>query len=199
MKRSGAVLATTAILATGGIGFATQIGPDVSDYESFRTREADSAARGLTVTFMGVSTLLFDDGDSAIMTDGFFTRPGRLSLARFRPDSARIMQALNRGRVERLAAVIPLHSHYDHVMDAPYVARWKGAKLVGSSSTSKVGLGALLPEERITVAVKGKPMTFGRFSVTLYESRHVPTGIILFPGPIKSPLKPPASAGLPPR
>ena len=37
-------------------------------------------------------------------------------------------------------------------------------------------------------------MTFGRFSVTLYESRHVPTGIILFPGPIKSPLKPPASA-----
>jgi len=30
---------------------------------------------GLRVMFLGVSTLLFDDGDTAILTDGFFTRP----------------------------------------------------------------------------------------------------------------------------
>ena len=195
MKRLGAVLATTAILATVAIALVTQIGPDLSGYESYRTTAADSTARGLTVNFLGVSTLLFDDGETAIMTDGFFTRPGLLSVAtRIRPDSALIRQALDRAQVTRLAAVIPVHSHYDHAMDAPYVARWTGAQLVGSSSTANIGRGAGLPEERITIAVKGQPMTFGRFSVTLIESRHAPTGRFLMPGEITSPLTPPAKA-----
>ena len=127
------------------------------------------------------------------MTDGFFTRPGLLSVVtRVRPDSALIRQALDRAHVSRLAAVIPVHSHYDHAMDAPYVARWTGAQLVGSSSTANIGRGAGLPEDRLTEAVKGQPMTFGRFTVTLLESRHAPTGRFLMPGEITSPLTPPA-------
>lgn len=194
MKRLGAAFATVVIIATGAVAFATQIGPDLSGYESYYTPDTDSTPRGLTVTFLGVSTLLFDDGETAIMTDGFFTRPGLLSVfTKVRPDSTLIRQALDRAHVTRLAAVIPVHSHYDHAMDAPYVARWTGAKLVGSSSTANIGRGAGLPEERITVAVKGQPMTFGRFSVTLLESRHAPTGRFLMPGEITSPLTPPAS------
>ena len=193
LKRSGAVLATTAILATGGIGIASQIRPDLAGYESIRRPEADSTARALTVTFMGVSTLLLDDGETAIMTDGFFTRPGLHALLRFRPDTALIRRTLNRAQVKRLAAVIPVHSHYDHAMDAPYVALFTGAKLIGSLSTRNVGLGSPLPPDSFTLAVKGQPMTFGRFSVTLFEARHVPTGILLFPGEIASPLIPPAS------
>jgi len=195
MKRSGVVLATTGLLAIGTIAVATQVRPDLADYESFQTAEADSAAHGLTVTFLGVSTLLFDDGETAIMTDGFFSRPGMLSaLMGVQPDSAVIKEALDRAHVTRLAAVIPLHSHYDHAMDAPGVARQTRAQLVGSTSTRNVGLGVGLPAESITVAVKGQPMPFGRFSVTLLESRHVPTGFILFPGEIKSPLTPPVPA-----
>lgn len=193
MKRFGAVLATAVILATGAIAFATQIGPDLAGYESYRMPEASPTAKSLSVTFLGVSTLLFDDGETAIMTDGFFTRPGLLSVAtRIRPDSVRIMEALRRAGVTRLAAVIPMHSHYDHAMDAPYVAQWTGAQLVGSTSTANVGRGAGLPEERITVPSTGQPLTFGRFSVTLLPSRHVPTGRFLMPGEITSPLTPPA-------
>ena len=33
------------------------------------------------MTFLGVSTLLIDDGTSALMIDGFFSRPGLLRLA----------------------------------------------------------------------------------------------------------------------
>lgn len=192
MKRLVAVLAILVTLAIA-LALAARIGPDLSEYESYRTPEADSATGGLTVTFLGVSTLLFDDGETAIMTDGFFTRPGLFSvITRITPDSLRIAQALDRARVSRLAAVIPVHSHYDHAMDAPFVARWTGAQLVGSSSTANIGRGAGLPEDRIMVAVIGQPMTFGRFSVTLLESRHAPTGRFLMPGEIASPLTPPA-------
>ncbi|HEX6315320.1 MAG TPA: hypothetical protein VFZ73_10700, partial [Gemmatimonadaceae bacterium] len=127
MKRTGAILAAVVILATAAIAFAMQVGPDLAPYEAHLEPEARhddrSANAGLRVTFLGVSTLLFDDGETAIMTDGFFTRPGLFSVAtRIRPDSVRIRQALDSARVTRLAAVIPVHSHYDHAMDAPYVA-----------------------------------------------------------------------------
>src|SRR3970040_1228357 len=152
MKRLGAVLATAVILATAAIAVATQIGPDLSDHEAYRTADSAPPGRGLTVTFLVVSTLLFDDGETAIMTDGFFTRPGLFSvITRIRPDSVRIMRTLERAGITRLAAVIPVHSHYDHAMDAPYVAKWTGAELVGSSSTAQIGIGAGLSPDRIRV------------------------------------------------
>jgi L-ascorbate metabolism protein UlaG (beta-lactamase superfamily) len=196
MKRLGATLAAAVILATAAVAIASQIGPDLTRYEAYRmdagAPDSTSATRGLTVTFLGVSTLLFDDGETAILTDGFFTRPGLLSVVtRIAPDSALIMQTLDRAGVTRFAAVIPVHSHYDHAMDAPYVAKWTGAELVGSSSTRNVGLGAGLPDERITVARPGEAMTFGRFRVTLLRAEHVPSPVLMA-GEITAPLTPPA-------
>jgi L-ascorbate metabolism protein UlaG (beta-lactamase superfamily) len=196
MKRLGAVLATVVILATAAIALATQIGPELSGYEGYQMASVapDSVrkAHGLTVTFLGVSTLLFDDGETAILTDGFFTRPGLLSVAtRIRPDSAIIMESLRRARITRLAAVIPVHSHYDHAMDAPYVAKWAGADLVGSTSTANIGRGAGLPDDRIRVPAMGEATTYGRFTVTLLRSAHVPSPFLMA-GEITAPLTPPA-------
>jgi L-ascorbate metabolism protein UlaG (beta-lactamase superfamily) len=196
MKRLGAALATVVILATAAIAFATQIGPELTRYAAYQmaSRAPDSVtrARGLTVTFLGVSTLLFEDGETAILTDGFFTRPGLFSVAtRIAPDSAAIVQALGRAGITRLAAVIPVHSHYDHAMDAPYVAKWTGADLVGSSSTANIGRGAGLSVDRIRVPAMGEAIPYGRFTVTLRRSKHVPSPVLM-PGEITAPLTPPA-------
>lgn len=196
MKRLGAALAAAVILATAAVAIVSQIGPDLTRYEAYRmdagAPDSVSARRGLTVTFLGVSTLLFDDGETAILTDGFFTRPGLLSVVtRIAPDSARIMQTLSRAGITRLAAVIPVHSHYDHAMDAPYVAKWTGAELVGSSSTANIGRGAGLSADRIRVPAIGETIHYGRFSVTLLRSEHVPSPFLM-PGEISSPLTPPA-------
>lgn len=153
-----------------------------------KSDDAGVAVSGLRVVFLGVSSLLFDDGETAFMTDGFFTRPG-LPLV-IEPDRELIASFLQRLRVKSLAAVIALHSHYDHALDSPIVAEQTGAQLVGSTSTKNIGVGCGLGEDRIEVVTPGESMTFGRFNITFLLSRHSPRS--RFPGDITKPVSLPA-------
>src|SRR5262249_50257675 len=101
---------------------------------------AESPAGAVTGRWTGTATLVFSDGETTWMTDGWFSRPGPLALVggRIAPDVAAIERGLAQNKVEKLAAVFPVHSHYDHAMDAPEVARRTGALLVGSESTANI-------------------------------------------------------------
>jgi L-ascorbate metabolism protein UlaG (beta-lactamase superfamily) len=135
----------------------------------------------VTVRFSGTATLLFSDGQTQWMTDGWFSRPGplRLLLGKIGPDMEAIEQGLADNQVTELAAVLPMHSHYDHAMDAPEVARRTGAMLLGSESTANIGRGWGLPESQIQVLVDRQPVRLGQFVITPIESQH-----FQFPDPI---------------
>jgi L-ascorbate metabolism protein UlaG (beta-lactamase superfamily) len=165
--------------------------PDIarcSDRFDVPAAEPDSP---LSVTWLGVTTLLLDDGSSALMTDGFFSRPSLAQLAagKVAPSEARVDGCLAQAKVSRLEAVIPVHTHYDHVMDSALVADRTGARLVGGESAANVGRGHGLPEDRIVVAVSGEPVRLGAYEVTLIESHHSPPD--RFPGVIDAPVTPP--------
>jgi L-ascorbate metabolism protein UlaG (beta-lactamase superfamily) len=148
----------------------------------------------VSVTFLGVSTLLFAAAESAIMTDGFFSRPGLRSVAfgRIAPDASRITACLGRAGVSRLDGVLAVHSHFDHVLDSAVVAAQTGGVLVGGQSTANVGRGHGLPEAQIAVVQSGATVSLGSFSVTLIESEHCPPD--RYPGVITAPVRPPARA-----
>ncbi len=166
--------------------------PDIARYAD--RFDVPAAGSGLSVTWLGVSTLLVDDGSSALMTDGYFSRPGlaRVAAGRVAPSPARVDGCLSRAKVSRLAAVIAVHTHIDHVLDSALVADRTGAQLVGGRSAANVGRGYGLPENRLIVAVGGEPMRLGAFEVTLVQSRHCPPD--RFPGVIGAPLTPPVRA-----
>lgn len=128
----------------------------------------------VTVRWTGTSTLLFSDGETDWMVDGWFSRPGpiRVAAGTIEPDLEAIGFGLERNAITRLAAVIPVHSHYDHAMDAPEVAKRTGALLVGSESTANIGRGWGLDEARIRVVRDRESLRFGRFTITMIESRH---------------------------
>jgi L-ascorbate metabolism protein UlaG (beta-lactamase superfamily) len=128
----------------------------------------------VTVRFSGTATLLFSDGETQWMTDGWFTRPGplRLLVGKIGPDLQAIEAGLAANEVTQMAAVLPLHSHYDHAMDAPEVARRTGAMLLGSQSTANIGRGWNLPESQMRVLVDRQPVRLGQFVITPIESRH---------------------------
>ncbi len=166
--------------------------PDIERYrDRFDLPEAASDAP-VTVSWMGVSTLLVSDGDTGLLTDGFFSRPGLLEvgLGRIRPSQSRIDDSLRRSGIDRLAAVLPVHTHFDHVLDSAVVAERTGAVMIGGESAANIARGQGLPEERIVVAEPGTLMTFGGFEVTLIESEHCPPD--RYPGTITEPVRPPA-------
>ncbi|ORV46555.1 MBL fold metallo-hydrolase [Mycolicibacter engbaekii] len=165
--------------------------PDIGRYVDRFDVPPASPATPLSVTWLGVTSLLIDDGSSALMTDGFFSRPSlaRATLGKVAPSQARIDGCLARAGARELAAVIPLHSHIDHAMDSAVVAERTGAVLVGGQSTANVGRGQGLCEDRLIVAVPGAPLTLGAYDVTLVESRHCPPD--RFPGVITAAVVPP--------
>jgi L-ascorbate metabolism protein UlaG (beta-lactamase superfamily) len=165
--------------------------PDLARYSDRFDVPAAGPGAPLSVTWMGVATLLLDDGSSALLTDGYFSRPSlaRVAAGKVSPSPARVDGCLARAKVSRLEAVIPVHTHIDHVLDSAVVADRTGAVLVGGQSAANVGRGHGLAEDRVLVAAPGEPIRLGAYDVTLVESEHCPPD--RFPGAIEEPLRPP--------
>ncbi len=151
-----------------------------------------SADAAVTVTFLGVSTLLVDDGEAALMTDGFFSRPGlrQVLMGKLAPDDTRVSACLRRAAVDHLAAVLPVHTHFDHALDSAVVASTTGAMLVGGESCANIGRGHGLSSSSIHVVTPGQDSLFGPFTVRHVASKHCPPD--RYPGVIAEPLVPPA-------
>ncbi len=164
--------------------------------------ESDIPEGSVTVRYSGTSTLLFSDGETDWMVDGWFSRFGPLEFlfSKIGPDLEGIARGLEENEVDRLAAVIPIHSHFDHAMDAPEVARRTRALLLGSESTANIARGWGLDESQIRIVVDREKIQFGNFTITFIETKH-----FAFPDPalaeraladplISEPLVPPVGA-----
>ncbi|TGN12004.1 MBL fold metallo-hydrolase [Leptospira ilyithenensis] len=157
---------------------------NVRDYKNYLSeqKQTNSVPSGkVRVTFLGTSSLLVDDGETQLLTDGFFTRPSlfRTAFLRLSTDISIIESVMAKTRMNRLKGIFVCHSHYDHAMDAPFVAKLTGANLYGSSSTLNVGAGAGLSFDRMNLFIPGKPVRIGKFTVTVLSSKHTPPFKIL--------------------
>jgi len=169
--------------------------PNLQDLDWSRPVIAgDSATDTVTATWLGVTTLLFDDGETQILIDGFFSRPSLGDIIFRRPvsnDAATINYALDHYRMRRLAVIIPIHSHFDHAMDIGAIANRTSASILGSASTVQIARGAGVPDDQITLVEAAQVYSFGRFNVTLLPSTHAPvgwSGSVPFDGTIDAPL-----------
>jgi L-ascorbate metabolism protein UlaG (beta-lactamase superfamily) len=149
----------------------------IDQYRSYYLKQDNAEPKNgsVKVTFLGTTTLLFDDGETQLMIDGFFTRP---SLKQFKgkieTNTKVVDAALKQAKVTRLKGLFVVHSHEDHSLDAPYVAKKTGAMLYGSGSTLNIARGAGLPEKHMSLFWPGKELTFGKFKVTVLNSKHSP-------------------------
>lgn len=137
------------------------------------------SANAVTATWFGVATVLFDDGETQILIDGLFSRPTIVDLVLHRPitsDVATINLALYEFQMRRLAAIVPVHSHFDHAMDIGAIANRSNASVLGSLSTAQIARGAGVPDDQIVAVQHGTEYSFGDFTVTLIDSRHAPIG-----------------------
>ena len=154
----------------------------------------------LTATWFGTSTLLFDDGETQILIDGFVSRPSLLDQVLDRPvvsDAPEINRFILDNRLDRLAAIIPAHTHLDHAMDIGAIANRSQASIVGSPSAVLIGRGAGVPDEQLVAVGRRTEFTFGQFTVTLIPGQHAGfgwNGSVPLDGPIRRPLAQPVRA-----
>ena len=152
----------------------------------------------VTATWLGTTTLLFDDGETQILIDGAFTRLSpldSLSPWRVKSDVATINYAMSTFAMTRLAAIVPVHSHFDHAMDVGHVANRSSAVVLGSESTANIVRGADVPVDQYQILADGETRQFGNFTIKLIASVHAPIGWNdqeVFPGIIEHPLRQPA-------
>lgn len=117
-----------------------------------------AAPDSVDLTYLGTSGFLIRRGDHALMTGPFFSNPSFLwhILFRFRVHQRtgyinRVFEdtALRNGATQT-AAILIGHSHYDHLMDVPYVAEHyaTGARIYGSPTMGHILAGDSLLHHR---------------------------------------------------
>lgn len=195
-----------AVLAIAGIGLLVglllwrmyQVRGDIDQIGWPYSQVASEPGEAVTVTWLGTTTMLFDDGETQVLIDGTFTRLGvlqMLPLRQVKSDVATINYAMSNFGITRLAAIVPVHSHFDHAMDVGYVANRSSAVVLGSESTANIVRGADVPVRQYQILADGEERQFGDFTIRLIASTHAPIANgkdELFPGIIEMPLRQPA-------
>lgn len=195
---AGAALFAVLMFSIGGLAWLWRDRADIADLPWPVEAAAADGIEAVTATWLGITTVLFDDGETQVLIDGTFTRVGLVDVLLFRPvvsDVATINLALAEYRMNRLAVIIPVHSHFDHAMDVGHVANRTTAVILGSESTANIAAGAAVPVDQYQILADGESRHFGEFTITLLASRHAPIGPgeeAWFPGAIVEPLVQPA-------
>lgn len=167
------------VLAAPFVGFIlyTDWHPSLKAWDEHRVEPARRPdPEALTLTWLGVAGVHVRDGQTSVLVDPFFSRPplSRVLFGKLQPNPERIRAGLNHAGIDEADAVIVTHTHYDHAMDAPWIARYFGAPLLGSPSTAEVARGQGLAEALIRTVEPGEDLRVGHFRIRFLASDHVP-------------------------
>jgi len=136
--------------------------------------DSPPAASGrVRVRWLGTAGYALSCDGYELLIDPYVTRPGlaRVLFGRVSPD----LDALARV-IPRADAILVGHSHFDHALDVPAIARRTGAKVFGSRSTGHLLAAAGVPPEQFGELAAGRRTRFeaGPFRVTAIPSLHSP-------------------------
>jgi L-ascorbate metabolism protein UlaG (beta-lactamase superfamily) len=156
-----------------------------------RPRDCDGP---VGIEWLGTAGHVIRTKSTTILVDPYVTR-ARLTRMAFRipPDEG----AIERWIPQKVDAVLCGHSHYDHLLDAPHIAKSRGAKLAGSRTTCAFARAAGVAEENlIEVPASGTRFRVGDVDVRFVPSLHarIALGRVPFPGEVARPPRLPARA-----
>ncbi len=142
----------------------------------------------VTLTYMGTAAWEISDGQTVILLDPYLSRillpiPGGSSAGSGRtPGDQRPMHHWNEvvpsdekaidARVHRADYILVTHTHIDHVMDVPAIARKTHATVVGTESTQNILRAYQVPDDQLITVRGGEDFEFGRFSLKVIPSIH---------------------------
>jgi L-ascorbate metabolism protein UlaG (beta-lactamase superfamily) len=155
-----------AVLATAAACSAAA--PAGAPASAARPEPAQERRAALKLTYLGVAGWQLTSGDVTVMVDPYFSRPSLAAEAPMIPDE----QAIRARVPPRASLVLVAHSHVDHLLDAPTVARLTGAEIMGTASTANYARASGIPSEKIVTVKGGEDYAFKGFSVRVIPGLH---------------------------
>ena len=162
-------------------------------------------AESVSLAYLGTAGWRVQSGKTVILIDPYLTR------AKFKspnddvaPDDPRPLVTANSvvepdravidAHIDRADFLVLTHSHPDHALDMPYIARKTGARVIGTESTAHIAEAYGIPDSQIQVVRGGETLRLDGFSVRVIRSLH---GIFRKPAPgAPAPVPPLVPAGL---
>lgn len=176
-------LCITACANTDGLPYVKRINIDLEE----------NSDNGLLVQFLGNTSIYIQDlttnKKQSIFIDAFVSRPSLLHLVFGKvshSDLGEINRQLKAASIETIDIVLPLHSHFDHLLDAPAIAHEKGAKMISTETTRYISSSmGYSDDERHELVFKADSKKFKEvvldnkvFKVTVEKAIHNDTKIL---------------------
>jgi L-ascorbate metabolism protein UlaG (beta-lactamase superfamily) len=145
------------------------------------------ASSGLQLTHLGAAGWEISDGQRVILLDpylsrlritgqfGTYTTPSLPGDNRpiFRPEDELVSEeAAVDAHITRADFILHSHSHFNHTIDMPYIARRTGATVIGTESTINLARAGGVTESQLLAVHGGEDWAFGEFSVKVIPSLH---------------------------
>jgi len=165
----------------------------------FARDELKSGDQGLRLRWLGTAGFAIEYQGWVLLIDPYLTRAslGRCLLSSIEPDLPTI-----RRYVAGADGIACGHSHFDHVLDVPTIARFTGARVFGSTSAVTLCRAAGIAADRLhDVQAMGDQsevrLELGPFELRFVPSEHSPLlgGQVPYPGDITDCHQVPARMG----
>ncbi len=139
--------------------------------------------------WLGVAGIELCVGGRYLLIDPFVTRPPLRRVLAGRVDSN---VALVAEKIPHGDDVVVTHSHWDHILDVPTVARQTGAAVYGSPNACRLLKICGVPEQRVHPLVAFARFTLGPYEIEALPAEHVRIlGWPVFAGTVGTGLRPP--------
>src|SRR2546427_2760577 len=144
-------------------------------------------ATRVRLTHLGAAGWEITDGQRVILMDPYLSRLryrarfGLLDTPEVPGDTRRVFgpdddlvadTAAVDARITRADFILISHSHFNHTLDMPYIARKTGATVIGTESTINLARAGGVPESQLLAVHGGEDWVFGDFSVKVIPSLH---------------------------
>ena len=145
---------------------------------------AIAGAQGeVRLSYLGTAGWEITDGKTVILVDPYLSRlklptPNDGVLADdsrplFGWDSIGVSdEAVIDAHIKKADFILITHTHLDHALDLPYIARKTGAKVIGTESTINLARASAIPGNQLVAVRGGDDLEFGVFSLRVIPSLH---------------------------